>query len=168
MKFEHFRHLVDGMFQPDSTGGILQHYDHADPHEVHPLVLAYLGDAYFHLFVRGRLLSYEQRKVHVLNEFGAQMVSANWQALALHAIEEQLTPEEHAVYRRARNAQSHAPRRTSVAIYHTSTGFEALLGYLYLTEEFPRLEELAELSFQALAKGLMEDRQKKQEKEKSK
>ena len=59
MKFDHFRMLVDMMFQPDGEGGIMQRYDHVDVKQLNPLVLAYVGDAYFHLFVRTRLLSYE-------------------------------------------------------------------------------------------------------------
>ena len=122
------------MFVPDGQGGVLQRYDTVDPKSLHPLVLAYIGDAYFHLFIRGRILSYEQSKVQVLHQFSAQMVSAVWQDKAYRAIEHILDEEEKAVYRRGRNAKSHAPRSASVAQYHSSTGFEALLGYLYLME----------------------------------
>ena len=68
MKFEHFRQLVDMMFLPDGTGNVKQRYTAVDASTLNPLVLAYIGDAYFHLFVRGRLLSYEQNKVQVLNQ----------------------------------------------------------------------------------------------------
>ncbi|MDD6163263.1 MAG: ribonuclease III, partial [Anaerovibrio slackiae] len=91
MTFEHFRKLVDMMFVPDGAGGALQRYQEVNPRSLHPLVLAYIGDAYFHLFVRGRLLSYEQNKVQVLNQFSAQMVSAVWQDKAYHALEPMLT-----------------------------------------------------------------------------
>lgn len=155
MTFEHLKKLVDMMFLPDGEGGVLQRYDSVDPKTLHPLVLAYIGDAYFHLFVRGRILSYEQSKVQVLHQFSAQMVSAVWQDKAYRAIEAILTEEEKAVYKRGRNAKSHAPRSASVAQYHSSTGFEALLGYLYLMEENERLYELAEKSFQVISQAMM-------------
>ena len=74
MKFDHFKMLVEMMFQPDGDGGILQRYKDVDVKQLHPLVLAYVGDAYFHLYMRTRLLSYEQAKVQALHSFSAQMV----------------------------------------------------------------------------------------------
>lgn len=157
MKFDHFKMLVDMMFQPDGEGGIMQHYDHVDVKQLNPLVLAYVGDAYFHLFVRTRLLSYEQAKVQALHSFSAQIVSAVWQAKAYQGIEERLTEEEKGIYRRGRNAKSHAPRSASVAEYHASTGFEALLGSLYLSEQNERLYEIAEASFQIISEMMMKE-----------
>ena len=157
MKFDHFKMLVDMMFQPDGEGGIMQRYDHVDVKQLNPLVLAYVGDAYFHLFIRTRLLSYEQAKVQVLHSFSAQIVSAVWQAKAYQGIEERLTEEEKGIYRRGRNAKSHAPRSASVAEYHASTGFEALLGSLYLSEQNERLYEIAEASFQIISEAMMKE-----------
>ena len=148
MNFTHFQRLVRMMFTPDGTGGIQQHYDAVDVRQLNPLVLAYVGDAYFHLFVRTRLLSYEQAKVQALHAFSAQIVSAKWQHKAYLGIESMLTDDEKAIYRRARNAKSHAPRSSTVAEYHSSTGFEALLGSLYLRDEDERLYEIAEASFE--------------------
>ena len=157
MTFEHFRKLVDMMFVPDGAGGALQRYQEVNPRSPHPLVLAYIGDAYFHLFVRGRLLSYEQNKVQVLNQFSAQMVSAVWQDKAYHALEPMLTEEEIAVYKRGRNCKSRVSKSASVAQYHSSTGFEALLGTLYLQEDNDRLYEIAEAAFQVIPKAMMEE-----------
>ena len=156
MKFEHFKLLVDMMFTPDGEGGVLQRYRNVDVKQLHPLVLAYVGDAYFHLFVRTRLLSYEQAKVQALHSFSAQMVSAVWQARAYQGIEEMLTEEEKGIFRRGRNAKSHAPRSASVSEYHVSTGFEALLGSLYLSEQNERLYEIAEASFRVISKAMMQ------------
>lgn len=156
MKFERFRKLVRMMFLPDTEGNIAARYDHIDARELHPLVLAYVGDAYFHLYVRMRLLSYEQAKVQILDTFSAQIVSAVWQAKAYRGIEPMLTEEERTIYRRARNTKSHAPRSASVAEYHASTGFEALLGTLYIRGETARLEEVSEAAFQIIAKEMME------------
>ena len=155
MKFDHFKMLVDMMFQPDGEGGIMQRYDHVDVKQLNPLVLAYVGDAYFHLFIRTRLLSYEQAKVQALHSFSAQIVSAVWQAKAYQGIEERLTEEEKGIYRRGRNAKSHAPRSASVAQYHASTGFEALLGTLYLNENHERLQQLSEAAFKIISQEMM-------------
>ena len=161
MTFEHFKKLVDMMFVPNEAGGVQQRYDSVDVRQLPPLVLAYIGDAYFHLFVRGRLLSYEQSKVQVLNNFSAEIVSAVWQDKAYHSIEPMLTDEEKAIYRRARNAKSRVPKSASVAQYHSSTGFEALLGSLYLREQNERLYELAEKSFEAISQAMMAEVQNK-------
>jgi len=161
MTFDHLQKLVAMMFLPDGTGGTSQRYTGVDVKTLNPLVAAYVGDAYFSLFVRGRLLSYEQSKVQVLNQFGAQIVSAVWQARAYRDIEALLTAEEQAVYRRGRNAKSHAPRKATVAEYHMSTGFEAVLGTLYLTEQYDRLYEVAEVSFQSIARQMMAEMKNK-------
>lgn len=157
MKFDHFKMLVEMMFQPDGADGVLQRYDDVDVRQLNPLVLAYVGDAYFHLYVRTRLLSYEQAKVQALHSFSAQMVSAVWQAKAYQKIEDKLTEEEKAIFRRGRNAKSHAPRSSTVAEYHASTGFEALLGSLYLSEQNERLYEIAEMSFQVISQAMMQE-----------
>ena len=156
MKFERFQQLVRMMFLPDAAGNIRTRYEHVDAAQIHPLVLAYIGDAYFHLYVRMRLLSYEQTQVQALHAFSAQIVSALWQARAYRGISDMLTEEEQTIYRRARNTKSHAPRSASVADYHTSTGFEALLGSLYIRGERERLEEITEAAFQIIAKEMME------------
>ena len=161
MKFEHFKRLVDMMFQPDDADGIRQRYASVDVRQLNPLVLAYVGDAYFHLYVRTRLLSYEQSKVQALHSFSAQIVSAVWQAKAYKGIEGMLNENEKAIYRRGRNAKSHAPRSSSVAEYHASTGFEALLGSLYLSEQEERLYEIAEAAFKVISKAMMQDIRKK-------
>lgn len=157
MNFKHLQKMVDMMFVPDGSGGILQRYDKVDVKALNPLVLAYIGDAYFHLFIRGRILSYEQSQVQVLHQFSAQIVSAVWQDKAYRVIEPMLTEEEVAIYKRGRNAKSHAPRSATVAQYHSSTGFEALLGSLYLQEKNDRLYEIAEAAFQAISKAMMEE-----------
>lgn len=105
MTFEHFSQLVEGMFPPDGS----QRYDSLEVRELSPLITAYVGDAYYHLFVRTRLLAYEQRAVRVLNEFSARLVSARMQAQSYRAIEDSLTDEEREIFRRGRNAHSHAP-----------------------------------------------------------
>ena len=111
-----------------------------------PLVLAHVGDAYFHLYVRTRLL-HVTHNITKLHDLSAQIVSATAQAKTYRAIENFLTDDERDIFRRGRNAKSHAPRKATVAEYHASTGFEALLGELYLRKNFARLDEICELAF---------------------
>ena len=113
-----------------------------------PLVLAHIGDAYFHLYVRTRLLQVTHN-ITSLHDLSAEIVSATAQAKIYHAIENFLTEDERDTFRRGRNAKSHAPRKATVAEYHASTGFEALLGELFLRKNFARLEEICELAFKA-------------------
>jgi ribonuclease-3 family protein len=155
MEFAHFKYLVEHIFTSDDNGVIKARYAKLDAKAMNPLVLAYIGDAYFSLYVRGRLLAYEQNKVQVLNSFGAQIVSAVWQSIAYKAIEAELTDEERDVFRRGRNAKSHVPKSATVAEYRASTGFEALLGTLYIEKKFARLEEIAAKSFDVISKEMM-------------
>ena len=111
-----------------------------------PLVLAHIGDAYFHLYVRTRLLQITH-SITRLHDLSAEIVSAAAQAKTYQAIENSLTDAEREIFRRGRNAKSHAPRKATVAEYHASTGFEALLGELFLRKNFVRLEEICELAF---------------------
>ena len=115
-----------------------------DTRELSPLVTAYIGDAYFHLYVRTRLLQ-KTKKIDKLHDLSAEIVSATFQADAYRKIEKYLTDEEKDIFRRGRNAKSHAPRVATVAEYHASTGFEALLGELFLNKKLARLDEICEL-----------------------
>ena len=116
-----------------------------DTRELSPLVTAYIGDAYFHLYVRTRLLQIT-KKIDKLHNWSAEIVSATFQADAYKKIEKYLTDEEKDIFRRGRNAKSHAPRVATIAEYHASTGFEALLGELFLTNKIERLDEICELA----------------------
>ena len=114
-----------------------------------PLILAHIGDAYWHLYVRTRLLQVTHN-ITRLHDLSAEIVSAPAQATqakTYRAIENALTDAERDIFRRGRNAKSHAPRKATVAEYHASTGFEALLGDLFLRRNFTRLEEICELAF---------------------
>ena len=119
-----------------------------DTRELSPLVTAYIGDAYFHLYVRTRLLKISHN-ITKLHEISAKIVSAVSQAEAYKNIEKNLSDEEKNIFRRGRNAKSHAPRSATIAEYHASTGFESLLGELYLKENFSRLDEICEMAFNA-------------------
>ena len=111
-----------------------------------PLILAHIGDAYFHLYVRTRLLKITHN-VNRLHNFSSKIVSAVAQAKAYKNISEKLSDEERDIFRRGRNAKSHSPRAATVKEYHASTGFETLLGKLFLQKNFERLNEICEMAF---------------------
>ena len=148
MKFDQFSFLARKTFGELNSEGIPQaRFAEVRPEGMHPLVLAYIGDAYFNLYVRSRLLNYEQAKVRILHNHGAKMVSATMQARALREMESGLDENELQIIRRGRNAKSTVPKSASIADYRYSTGFEALLGYLFLSEKQSRLTEIAEQAF---------------------
>lgn len=130
--------------------------DGVDVKDISPLILAHVGDAYFHLFVRVALISRE-RRVHELHERSASIVSAVNQAYAYRAIEDRLTDEERDIFRHGRNAKSRLSKSASASEYHTSTGFEALLGTLYLRRQSARLDEICGLAFDVIDRKLGED-----------
>ena len=125
---------------------MLENFDADDLKTLSPLVVAYVSDAYFHLYIRTRLLDVTH-KINKLNDLSSKIVSAVAQAEAYKKIEEQLTDDEREIFKRGRNAKSHAPRSSTVEEYHASTGFENLLGELFLRKKFSRLDEICELAF---------------------
>lgn len=114
-----------------------------DPKLLGGLSLAFIGDAVYELIVRNYILSKGEAKVSTLHKDSVSLVNADYQAEAADKLLPLLTEEETAVYKRGRNAHSaHTPKNKSEAQYHKSTGFEALIGYLYLKKDTKRLEEL--------------------------
>lgn len=108
-----------------------------------PLVLAYIGDCVFDLVIKSMVISKGNKQVHKLHEETSRYVQASAQSKMMRAMQPCLTEEEHAVYRRGRNAKSVSPAKNqSITDYRRATGFEALLGYLYLQKEYGRLMEL--------------------------
>lgn len=154
MKFKQYQYLKQHLFKFTAPDELKNRYEDIPTRNLSPLVLAYVGDAYYHLYIRTRLLNFEQSRVHLLNDFSMKLVSAALQAQAYKAIKDDLTEDEAYVFKRGKNAKSHAPRVASVHDYHISTGFEAVLGYLYLNKDFARLDELCEKSFIAVAQNL--------------
>ena len=110
---------------------------------MNPVVLAFVGDAVYTLLVRTELAVNSAAKANELNKRAAEIVSAHGQSGALERMLPLLTEEEDAVYRRGRNAKKTTKsKNASVADYVRSTGFEALLGYLYLTGQTDRIRQL--------------------------
>lgn len=131
-----------------------------DPRQIHPVELAYIGDAVFSLYVRRRLLPVSSH-VQVLHDLAARMVSAVMQAKAMDALEADLTEEESQIARRGRNTKSTVPKSASVREYRQGTAFEALMGYLYLMDQKERLHELMDRSFVLIQQAMLAERNKK-------
>ncbi len=115
------------------------------------LALAFVGDAEYSLRVRKMLAQKGNLQVNGLHKAAVKYVCAAAQAKAAAKILPLLTEEENAVYRRGRNTHSsHTPKGASGAEYHASTGLEALLGFLSLTGNAQRLDELFDLVINAI------------------
>lgn len=108
-----------------------------------PLVWAYIGDSVYELFIRLELVNTTKLKPHELHIKAIEYVKAKAQSELLLKIYDELTENEKDIVRRGRNAQSHhLPKNASRADYQYSTAFEALIGYLYLTKQDERLQEI--------------------------
>lgn len=111
------------------------------------LALAYLGDAVYELAIREHVLSKGNYRQNVLHTRSVAYVSAIAQAGIVKELEPHLSSEELAVVKRGRNTKGHAaPKNTDVTQYRYSTGFEALIGHLYLNQESERLAEIIEFA----------------------
>ena len=114
-----------------------------------PLALAYIGDGIFDLVIRSLVVGKGNTKASQLHYQTSHIVKAETQAKIIEALEGDLTEEEADVYRRGRNAKSPTmAKNASMADYRKATGFEALMGYLYLKDEFPRVVELTKLGLE--------------------
>lgn len=114
------------------------------------LVLAYIGDAIYEVYVRSRIIcEHSDMPPHKLHVESIKHVKAHAQSNSMIAIEPLLTEEEEAIYKRGRNAKSATvPKNADVSDYRRSTGFEALLGFLYIKGEKERLEELMKIAYE--------------------
>lgn len=116
-----------------------------DVNQLNALTLAYMGDAVYEQAVREHLIRSGRVKPNTLHREATAFVSAKAQAAVLKrmVMEEFLTEEELAVMRRGRNAKSGSvPKNTDVQTYNFSTAYEAVLGWLYLKEEYGRLNDV--------------------------
>lgn len=110
-----------------------------------PLTLAFIGDAVFEVFVRRRIVMAFNMPVNKLNSRSTALVKAQAQSRMIRRLKEELTETEYSVYKRGRNAKSNtSAKNASIKDYRRATGFEALIGYLYLDGQTQRLTELME------------------------
>ena len=121
----------------------LFHLEDQDIRSYSPLTLAYIGDGVYELIIRTILVKKGNCPVNRLHKKASSLVKAAAQSGMMEAIEPLLTDEEKSVYRRGRNAHSATmAKHATMADYRRATGFEALMGYLYLKEDFSRILEL--------------------------
>ncbi|HHV28413.1 Mini-ribonuclease 3 [Acetivibrio mesophilus] len=118
-------------------------YKPEEINQLSPLVLAYIGDAVYEVFIRTMLVSEGNVPVHVLHKRSIAFVKAKAQSNIIHRIMPSLTEEELSVVRRGRNAKSATiPKNADVAEYRYATGFESLIGFLYLKKDYERLTDI--------------------------
>ena len=123
--------------------GILGKIDAQEARMKNPLVLAYIGDTVYDLYIRSSLVKKSRQRVNALNQRASAAVNARAQAQAAAMLEESLSEEEKDILRRGRNAHpGTTAKNMSIADYKKATGLEALIGYHYLCGNYARLETL--------------------------
>ena len=114
-----------------------------DPRTYSPLVLAYIGDAVYELLIRTKVINHGSMQVNKMHKKSASLVKAETQANIIKAIQDDLTEEELAIYKRGRNAKSATTAKHATMMdYRMATGFEALVGYVYVQAQHDGLLEL--------------------------
>ena len=124
---------------------------HASPESYSPLALAYIGDSIFDVMIRTMEVSKTNKQVNKYHKDVTKIVCATAQAKMIKGIKDSLTEEERAVYKRGRNSNPYSKaKNASRAEYRRATGFEAVIGYLYLKEDFKRLTDVVKMSLAVL------------------
>lgn len=114
-----------------------------------PLTLAYIGDAIYDLIIRTILVSQGNCQPQKLHQRASRLVKAEKQSQMMGVLETLLTEEELALYKRGRNAKSYtSAKNASISDYRRATGFEALMGYLYLTDQYTRMIDLIKIGLE--------------------
>jgi len=116
-----------------------------------PLVLAFIGDSVYELIIRTLEVEWMNCPVNSLHKKKVTYFKAEAQAKMVDGIMDMLSEEEKSVYRRGKNAKTNtASKGGTLAEYHRATGFEALIGYLYLKNDTNRLMEVVKASLDVL------------------
>ncbi len=123
----------------------------SDVIQMSPLVWAYMGDAIYEAYVREYVIKQGMCKNGLLHKKSIKYVSANGQVKILKELEEFLTDDEKDIVRRGRNSNPHShAKNADIVDYKYATGFEALIGYLYLNEEKERLNQILEKAVECI------------------
>ena len=123
----------------------------ADIRTYSPLALAYIGDGIYDLVIRTLIVRHGSCQPNKLHKRTSALVKASAQSALIDKLMDKLTEEELAVYKRGRNAKSVSPAKNqSITDYRRATGFEALVGYLYLKKRYARLMELIKIGLDSL------------------
>ena len=119
--------------------------DKQKANNLNPIVLAFVGDAVYSLFVREKLTFTSDSKTGELNKLATEQVNATAQSEFVKEIMPLLNEDELSVFKRARNAKKPSKSKScSVVEYNKSTGIEAVVGYLYITGQRQRINQLLE------------------------
>jgi len=138
-------------FEFDSYMQEIFQMEEVDVSTYSPLTLAYIGDGIYDLIIRSIVVNRGNKQVNKLHKETSSLVQASAQSLMMRTMQEHLTEEETAVYKRGRNAKSISPAKNqSITDYRRATGFEALLGYLYLKKEWKRMLDLVKIGLDSL------------------
>ena len=116
-----------------------------------PLALAYIGDGIYELYIRTILIKQGNCQAHKLHKRASRLVKAQAQSDMIEFLEPVFTEDEEAVYKRGRNAKSYTTAKNATTVeYRRATGFEAVMGYLYLTEQYCRMVDLIKIGMEGL------------------
>lgn len=116
--------------------------------QLSPLTLAFVGDAVYETYIRTKIAKDVNMQVSKLHKIAIRYVSAVAQSSIVRAIESEFTEQEMNVYKRGRNAHTHtSAKNADILDYRHATGFEALIGYLYLKKDSERLDKILEMSY---------------------
>ena len=117
-----------------------------------PLTLAYIGDGIYDIVIRTIVLSKGNAPVNKLHKESSSYVKAQAQMQMYYAVEDMLTEEEIGIFKRGRNAKSYtSAKNATITEYRNATGFEALMGYLYLSDRMNRVVELVKIGMERLS-----------------
>ena len=142
MTFEFYEHIRDVLEIPEP-----------DTDSCSPLVLAYIGDCIYDLIIKSMVVGRGIKQVQRLHEETSSYGQASAQSQMMRTMQQHLTEEEHAIYRRGRNTRSvSAAKNQTITDYRRATGFEALLGYLFLKKRYARLMEIVKIGLDSLEK----------------
>lgn len=124
--------------------------EHGNPESYSPLALAYIGDSVFDLIIRTIAVAKVNKQTQKYHEEVIKYVCAPAQAKMMKGIRGKLTEEEHIIYKRGRNANTNTKaKNASLSDYRQATAFEAVIGYLYLNEDFIRLADVVKMALEA-------------------
>ena len=127
------------------------HIEHGQPELYSPLALAYIGDSVFDIMIRTMEVSQVNKQVNKYHKDVSKIVCAPAQAKMIMALKEHLTEEERDIDKRGRNANYYTnAKKATRTECRKATGFEAVLGYLYLKEDFERLTDVVKMGLDAL------------------
>lgn len=121
-----------------------------------PLTLAYIGDAIFDVIIRSILVNKGNTAVNKLHQRASSIVKAKTQSDMIHSLMDDLTSDEVDIYKRGRNSKPHTKAKNASTIeYLDATGFEAVMGYLYLTDNMDRACELVRMGIEKLGLDIL-------------